>query len=80
MTYNGARGIEHRHPSAGQLALPFLTAEYAAAIDAAREVVDRQQAKALMARRVVEAAELARLGGQLVAMLEANAAAARNCR
>ena len=58
---------------ADQLTLPFLTDDQAATIDAAREAVDRATANAVAARRTVEAAELARLGGQLAELLEANA-------
>jgi hypothetical protein len=60
-----------------QLELPFLTANQAATIDAARVAVDRAATNAIAARRPVEADELIRLGAQLTDMLNANAAAHR---
>lgn len=60
-----------------QLELPFLTPERAAVIDAARVAVERAMTFANGNRRSAEADELARLGAQLVAMLEDNAAAVR---
>lgn len=66
--------------SVDQLPLPFLEAEDAAAIDAARAEVDRSQGRAIAARRWAEADELGRLGTQLVGILERNAAAVRAAR
>ena len=60
-----------------QLALPFLTPDDAATIDAARFAVMRAEGQALAARRLAEADELARLGAQLIDMLERNATAVR---
>ena len=60
-----------------QLVLPFLTPERARVIDAARAAVARAEGNALAARRLLEAEELRRLGGDLIDMLEANAAAVR---
>lgn len=63
-----------------QPALPFLTVDQAATLDAARAAIERAQTKAWMARRGAEADELGRIGDELVAMLEANAAATREAR
>jgi hypothetical protein len=60
-----------------QLTLPFLTVDQAATLDAARSAIDRAHGHALSGRRWAEADELGRLGDQLVAMLDANAAAVR---
>ena len=60
-----------------QLELPFLTPERAAIVDAARVAVERAMTFANGNRRTAEADELARLGEQLVGMLEDNAAAYR---
>lgn len=68
-----------RVPPPVQLALPFLTPEEAGAIHAAREAVARSEAAAIARRHPSEAAELARIGDELVALLERNAAAARAC-
>jgi hypothetical protein len=46
-------------------------------IEAARVAVDRAHGNALAARRFIEADELARLGDQLVDLLERNAATVR---
>lgn len=54
----------------GQLHLPFLTLEQVAAIAAARAAAARAERHAATAGRRGEAVELARLGAQLVAMLE----------
>lgn len=62
-----------------QLALPFLTPDEAGTIHAVREVVARSEAAAITRRHPAEAAELARLGDELVAILERNAEAARAC-
>lgn len=64
-----------RYPT--QLALPFLTVDDAATIDAARVAIERAMTFAVGNRRAAEADELARLGDQLVGMLERNAAAVR---
>ena len=63
--------------TAEQLELPFLTPERAAIVDAARVAVERARTFANGNRRTAEAAELERLGEQLVGMLEDNAAAYR---
>lgn len=75
------RKIPRRPPAdtaSGQLALPFLTIDDAVTIDAARAAVRRAANAALSARRLTEAAELDRLGDQLIDMLERNAAATRS--
>lgn len=72
------------HPATNQtpcqLELPLLDATDAATIDAARVAVDRALQHAVAARRLIEADELARLGAQLVELLDRNAAAHRAAR
>ena len=66
------------HPATPeQIELPFLTPERAATIGAARVAVQRAMTFANGNRRPWEADELARLGEQLVKMLEDNATAYR---
>lgn len=60
-----------------QLPIPFLTAAEAGAIHAARDVVDRAAAAAYRRQHYADAVELDRLGDELVAIMERNAAAAR---
>jgi hypothetical protein len=66
--------------SGEQLALPFLTLDQVVTIDAARAAVDRAQGNALARRAWAEADELGRIGAQLVAMLDENAASVRRVR
>ncbi len=65
------------NPALGQQALPFLDQDDVATIDAARAAVLRAENAALSARRLSEAAELGRLGDQLIDLLERNATATR---
>ena len=74
---NSTRRRDTAHVST-QLALPFLTPDDAATVDAARAAVARAHGHALANRRLLEADELERLGHQLVDMLQRNAAAVRH--
>lgn len=76
MPARGTLGDGCDNPPA-QLSLPFLTADQAATIDAARAAIERSHTAC---RRPAEAAELARIGADLVALLEANAAAYHQAR
>jgi hypothetical protein len=60
-----------------QLVLPFLTVEDAGTLHAAAVAIDRAVGSAVAARRMWEAAELARVGAELLDILERNATAAR---
>jgi hypothetical protein len=60
-----------------QLALRFLTAEQAGAIDAALAAVNRSLGSAIAGKRWSEADELERIGRQLVDLLTENSSAVR---
>lgn len=75
--FNTTTELLHLRMTAGQLSLPFLTLEEAGTIHAAQEAIARATGSAVAGRRYFEAEELARIGAELVEMLERNAAGAR---